>query len=73
MTDRIRYLTVVLDQDYRVDDAESIIDAMHMMKGVSGVLPGEAVSGNDHINRGLIYAQIRSDLIDALYKMEKKA
>ncbi len=37
MTDRVHTLTVVLDHDFRVDDAESIIDAIGMVKGVLSV------------------------------------
>ncbi len=37
MTDRLRSITVVLDQDYREDDAEPILAALRMVKGVAGV------------------------------------
>lgn len=37
MTDRVRTLTVVLDRDYRDDDAESIVNAIQMVKGVGSV------------------------------------
>lgn len=37
MTDRIRHLTVVLDADYRDEDAERIIDAIQMVRGVNSV------------------------------------
>ena len=49
MTDRIRQLTVILDQDYR-DDPEGvkvIMAALRMIKGVSKVYKGEAVGVND--------------------------
>jgi hypothetical protein len=38
MSDRTRCLTVVLDQDYRIcDDAQAIIEAIKMIKGVVAV------------------------------------
>jgi hypothetical protein len=37
MTDRIHALTVILDQDYRDDDVQSIIQAIQMTKGVLDV------------------------------------
>ena len=37
MTDRIKGLTVTLDPDIREDDAQAIIDAIKMVKGVGDV------------------------------------
>lgn len=37
MTDRIRTLTVALDHDYRDDDAQAILDAIRMVRGVAAV------------------------------------
>lgn len=37
MTDRFSTLTVVLDRDIREDDAEFIINAIRMIKGVADV------------------------------------
>lgn len=37
MTDRYYSLTVVLEKDYRDDDAESILNAIKMIKGVLDV------------------------------------
>lgn len=34
MTDRIHSITIVLEEDTRVDDAESLLNAVKMMKGV---------------------------------------
>lgn len=41
MTDRIKTMTVMLDKEYRVDDAESISEAISMIKGVRKVVNGE--------------------------------
>lgn len=48
MTDRVRHLTVILDQDYR-DEEEGvgvITNAIRMIKGVSSVETGDSV---DHV------------------------
>lgn len=37
MSDRTRCLVVVLDEDYRTDDAQSIVDAIKMVRGVVSV------------------------------------
>lgn len=39
MTDRLNALTVILERDIRVDDAEPIIAAIKMLKGVGDVVP----------------------------------
>lgn len=44
MTDRTRILTVLLDRDYRDDDAQAIKDAINMVRGVVKV---------DHIVRDM--------------------
>lgn len=57
MTDRIKGLTVTLERDIREDDAQAIIDAIKMAKGVLGV---EAhVADYDH---HMAYAQARRDM-----------
>ncbi len=37
MTDRTRFLVVMLDAEYRVDDAEEIVNAISMIKCVANV------------------------------------
>ena len=39
MTDRYNYLTVALEQDIRSDDAEALINAIQMLRGVLKVEP----------------------------------
>lgn len=58
MTDRLYALTVVLEQDIRKDDAEPIIDAIRMIRGV-----GEVTA---HISEPATYAA------EARAKMELK-
>lgn len=39
MTDRYHALTVVLEEDIRSDDAEDLINAIKMLRGVLSVTP----------------------------------
>lgn len=34
MTDRVHALTVILEREYRVDDVETIVNAIKMVRGV---------------------------------------
>jgi hypothetical protein len=53
MTDRLKGLVVVLDKDIRVDDAEEIINAIKMIKGVADV-QGSVANYNDYMNRSRV-------------------
>lgn len=39
MTDRVHSLIVVFDKDFREDDAEALVDAIQMLRGVIQVRP----------------------------------
>lgn len=39
MTDRVNGLTVYLEEDYRIDDVQAIIDSITMTRGVLKVEP----------------------------------
>jgi hypothetical protein len=62
MTDRLGGLIVTFNQDYREDDAEDIIKAISMVKGVAEVSP-IVTDASDHINR----TQIRLEIADKVY------
>jgi len=66
MTDRVRSLTVVLDDDYRTDDCEIIIAAIGMIRGVQSVAFTELVNGNDHLNREVAKMELRAQLYELL-------
>jgi hypothetical protein len=53
MTDRLKGLVVVLDKDIRVDDAEEIINAIRMIKGVADV-QGSVANYEDYMNRSRV-------------------
>lgn len=62
MTDRVFALTVTLDNVTRIDDAQAIIDAIGMVKGVATVVPLVA-------SAELYYAQsaARRELLDKIF------
>ena len=62
MTDRIRVLTVVLDQDFRTDDVEDIMTVIAGVKHVAEVEKGPPVTGEDHMAR----QAVRVEVFDAI-------
>lgn len=64
MTDRIKGVYVALDKDYRVDDAEEILAALKMVKGVLDVT-GDVCDFDDWNNR----TRIRQELSAKLWKV----
>ena len=67
MTDRFHSLTVVLEREIRDDDAEPIIAAIKMIKGVAEVT-GEVARGEFYAAREQAKLELRHELIDVLYK-----
>lgn len=62
MSDHTVVLTVVLDKDYRVDDADPIINAIKMIKGVADVKADVA-----DINTHTAFTRARLELIKKLH------
>jgi len=65
MTDRVKGLYVVLDNDYRDDDVQEIINAIKMIKGVQDVT-NSIVDGDDWMNRSRIGFEFQSKILDVL-------
>jgi len=65
MTTRFKGLTVTLIRDTREDDAQHIIDAINMIKGVMNVIPINSES-DDWIIESRLKADIRSKMYDIL-------
>jgi len=65
MTDRIRHLTVVLDEDYRSDDVEAIVKAIQLIRGVASV-DLHVVEAKDHLARSAVRDEIARDLHAAI-------
>jgi len=67
MTDRIKGFTVTLDQDYRDDDVENILNAVRMIKGVTHVEPS-ITTAEDHMNRERIRIELQNEIFNTLSK-----
>jgi hypothetical protein len=67
MTDRLKGLTVAFEKDIRDDDAESIIQAIKMIKGVLEVKAVPFGNHSDWIER----TRIRDELTAKLWKVLK--
>lgn len=65
MTDRVKGFTVTIAKDLRIDDIESTMQAIRMIKGVVDVQPCIANS-DDHINRMQVLHNIREKFIKFL-------
>lgn len=66
MTDRLKGVTVVFDRDIRVDDAEAILAAIQMIKGVARVAPSISTS-DDWMNR----ERVRIELVEKIFEVLK--
>jgi len=66
MANSIMGLTVVFDTDVRPDEADAIIYAINMIKGVSHVAKIDT-HAQDYINRSMI----KSELVGKLYEVLK--
>ena len=65
MTDRYNAIVVVLEKDTREDDAESLLSAIRMMRGVLSVTPN-VTSIDHHIAYDRAYWNLREKLWKAL-------
>jgi hypothetical protein len=65
MTDRLKGVTVTFNADIRDDDAEYIINAIKMIKGVLDVTPSIS-TGDDYMNRIRIQSEMEKRIFDAL-------
>jgi hypothetical protein len=66
MTDRYNALTIVLEKNMREDDAEGLIQALQMMRGVASVTPIVA-DVQSHIAYERARNDLRSRVTDFLY------
>lgn len=68
MTDRYNALTVVLEQDIRDDDAEPLIEAIKMLKGVVDV-QGNVPSVDSFVAQSRVDQKWRNHLVELLEKV----
>lgn len=72
MTDRYKQLIVVLDHDIRGDDAQPLIEAIKMLRGVIAVHP-DLANANDLWAEDRARDQLLQQIRNALYTpLEKK-
>ena len=65
MTDRIHSITVVLPRNIREDDAESLIKAIGMLRGVVSVTGNVADPIADHV----AYRRAKSAMIEGMWNV----
>ena len=65
MTDRIRHLTITLDDDTRDDDLTAIVSAIAHVRGVAGV-EQHVVHAGDLLARSVVRAEIQQKLHEAV-------
>jgi hypothetical protein len=65
MSDRVHSLTVVLDKNYREEDAARLADAIKCMRGVVAV-DRNVADPTSHMAEQRALAQLRQRLYDAL-------
>ena len=63
MTDRLKGVHVAFEKNIREDDAETIINAIRMIKGVADVKTSIA-NPDDWMNREQVKREIKSKLLD---------
>jgi hypothetical protein len=66
MTDRVHSLTVVLEQDVREDDVQSLTKAIHMMRGVLSVT-NEVADLNSHMAEERAKFALGQQLLKVVY------
>ncbi len=68
MTNRIRHLTITLDDDTRVDDLEPIVSAIRCIRGVASV-EQHVVQAGDHLARQAVRAEVKQELHEAVERV----
>jgi hypothetical protein len=65
MTDRVRHLTVTLDDDFRVDDLEVIVNAIRLIRGAANV-EQHVVHVEANLAREVVRAEVKRQLHEAI-------
>jgi hypothetical protein len=64
MTDRVHSLTVVLDEDIRIDDLEPLINAIYMFRHVVKVDPNVTNGSEMYVAEVRVKAELRQKIFD---------
>lgn len=67
MTDRINSITLFLDRDIRIDDAESLIAAVRHLRGIIDVQPN-VVSIDSKLAEQRALHELRDKILDVLWQ-----
>lgn len=67
MTDRINAITVVLENDIRDDDAETILTAIRMVRGVLSATPNVSEL-SDHIAQERVRRELGDKILEVLHE-----
>lgn len=71
MTDRIHSITVVLEENLRVDDAERILDALRMVRGVISA-DGNIADPDSHMAEVRARTDLHQKMFDVIYPKASK-
>lgn len=71
MTNRLNSLTIVLEQDIREDDAEQLIAAVRMFRGVLSVTPNVSEL-SDHVAEQRVRRELGEKLWAVIYQKDAK-
>lgn len=71
MTDRTISLLVTLDKEYRTDDAEVIVNAINMIKGVMAV-DATILTSSDQMNSHSMKQHLKKQFFDAFIQLLDK-
>lgn len=66
MTDRVNSLTVVLETDTRVDDAQALIQAIRQMRGVIAV-SGNVADLSDYVAHQRVRNELWAKVVDVFF------
>ncbi len=66
MSDRINTITVVLTENVRDDDAECILNALRMVKGVQSA-KGNVADSEAYMAESRALAKVHKQVFDAIY------
>jgi hypothetical protein len=72
MTDRYSAITVILERNIREDDAEPLIAAIKLLRGVLDAQPIIAEPISDSIAYARVRYELGRDLLGVLYPEKKK-
>jgi hypothetical protein len=71
MSDRIQSAIVMFDREYRTDEAEAILAALRMVKGVASVQPGPVMDFADYQARAHIAIHMCRALMSLIWEAQE--